>query len=343
MDNGKWKLSTPLNNLLENSSLEAPANMYELAEPASMYDIGQSGTAFIAQDPDHTRPELNGTCAVYYVPVTSYAAKSTAVPVKTQTPDLDKAFAAQNVKISPDGKCIAFLYVPFSCPANTILVLGYVTTMVAFDAYEKIIGEAPRLPLNDFEWAGTSDSIICTADDCGRSRLSLLKLKQGFKGHTLLHDGTISAYHPLKPGNFEKVLVSSTNFVDNSLWQIIDTSGRDPPKLVSSATKHGAKLGLSRSMVDEFWYEGEDDIPVHCFIVKPRDFDQSKQYPWILAVHGGPQGAWNDAWSSRWNMALIAQQGYVVICPNIAGSMGYGVPFAARMLPGLPLFASSGH
>src|SRR2546430_11414659 len=44
-------------------------------------------------------------------------------------------------------------------------------------------------------------------------------------------------------------------------------------------------------------------------------------------IHGGPQGAWTDAWSTRWNPAVFAEQGYVVICPNPTGSTGYGQDF----------------
>ena len=39
---------------------------------------------------------------------------------------------------------------------------------------------------------------------------------------------------------------------------------------------------------------------------------------------GGPQGAWEDSWSTRWNPAIFAEQGYVVIAPNPTGSTGYG-------------------
>lgn len=48
---------------------------------------------------------------------------------------------------------------------------------------------------------------------------------------------------------------------------------------------------------------------------------------YVPVVHGGPQGAWEDAWSTRWNPAVFAEQGYVVIAPNPTGSTGYGQDF----------------
>ena len=44
-------------------------------------------------------------------------------------------------------------------------------------------------------------------------------------------------------------------------------------------------------------------------------------------VHGGPQGAWEDGWSFRWNPQLWAAQGYVVALPNPRGSTGFGQKF----------------
>ena len=44
-------------------------------------------------------------------------------------------------------------------------------------------------------------------------------------------------------------------------------------------------------------------------------------------VHGGPQGAWEDGWSYRWNPQVWAAQGYVVALPNPRGSTGFGQKF----------------
>lgn len=44
-------------------------------------------------------------------------------------------------------------------------------------------------------------------------------------------------------------------------------------------------------------------------------------------IHGGPQSAWDDSWSTRWNPALFAAQGYFVIAINPTGSTGYGQEF----------------
>ena len=63
------------------------------------------------------------------------------------------------------------------------------------------------------------------------------------------------------------------------------------------------------------------------WILKPPGFDPAKKWPVAFLVHGGPQSAWEDGWSNRWNPSLWAAQGYVVALPNPRGSTGNGQKF----------------
>lgn len=55
--------------------------------------------------------------------------------------------------------------------------------------------------------------------------------------------------------------------------------------------------------------------------------DQTGPIPAILYIHGGPQGSFNDSWSTRWNPRVTASQGYAVISVDFHGSTGYGQAF----------------
>ncbi len=67
------------------------------------------------------------------------------------------------------------------------------------------------------------------------------------------------------------------------------------------------------------------------WVVYPPKFDASKKYPAILYCQGGPQQAVSQFWSYRWNLALMAAEGYVVIAPNRRGLPGFGTEWNAQI------------
>ena len=71
-----------------------------------------------------------------------------------------------------------------------------------------------------------------------------------------------------------------------------------------------------------FNFIGGYNETVYGWIMKPINFDETKKYPVVLLVHGGPESSWTSGWSYRWNPALYAQQGYVVVMINPHGSTG---------------------
>ncbi|HEY0077516.1 MAG TPA: S9 family peptidase [Pyrinomonadaceae bacterium] len=85
--------------------------------------------------------------------------------------------------------------------------------------------------------------------------------------------------------------------------------------------------GIYSPAAEEVEWTGAEGARVHGFLLKPHNFDASKKYPLIVLIHGGPQGAWNDNWSYRWNPQIFASKGYAVFMPNPRGSTGYGQKF----------------
>src|ERR1700686_3258974 len=84
---------------------------------------------------------------------------------------------------------------------------------------------------------------------------------------------------------------------------------------------------ISMSNAEPFSFKGAHGDDVEGSLVKPPNFDAGKKYPVKFLIHGGPQGAWGDDWSYRWNPELFAANGYVVIMINFHGSTGYGQKF----------------
>ena len=57
----------------------------------------------------------------------------------------------------------------------------------------------------------------------------------------------------------------------------------------------------------------------------PPNFDPNKKYPALLYCQGGPQSPVTQFFSIRWNFALMAANGYIIIAPNRRGMPGWGV------------------
>jgi dipeptidyl aminopeptidase/acylaminoacyl peptidase len=66
-------------------------------------------------------------------------------------------------------------------------------------------------------------------------------------------------------------------------------------------------------------------------IALPPGFDESKKYPLLVLMHGGPHSMWRDQWVTRWNYHLLAKPGYIVLLTNYTGSTGYGEKFAQEI------------
>jgi len=77
--------------------------------------------------------------------------------------------------------------------------------------------------------------------------------------------------------------------------------------------------------VERFNFTGANGDTVWGQITKLENFDG--KIPVVLYVHGGPQGSFNDGWSSRWNPRVVASQGYAVVSVDFHGSTGYGQAF----------------
>ncbi len=76
--------------------------------------------------------------------------------------------------------------------------------------------------------------------------------------------------------------------------------------------------------LEDFWFRGANNDSIHGWTMKPPQWQAGKKFPVLLLIHGGPQGAWLDSWSTRWNYQMFATGGYGLVIINPRGSTGYG-------------------
>jgi dipeptidyl aminopeptidase/acylaminoacyl peptidase len=81
---------------------------------------------------------------------------------------------------------------------------------------------------------------------------------------------------------------------------------------------------IASSKVEKRIVKTTDGKDMLVWIILPPDFDPSKKYPTLLYCQGGPQSMVSCSYSFRWNFALMAANGYVVVAPNRRGLPGFG-------------------
>ncbi|MBN1286885.1 MAG: S9 family peptidase [Anaerolineae bacterium] len=73
------------------------------------------------------------------------------------------------------------------------------------------------------------------------------------------------------------------------------------------------------------WYESFDELVIPAILYRPHSMEPGKKYPALVEVHGGPTGQWFRGFDPF--AQFLADNGYIVIKPNVRGSTGYGVEF----------------
>ncbi|KAI1107780.1 dipeptidyl peptidase [Jackrogersella minutella] len=327
-EGGSYKLQDPgLVNALAGTKLECPVPPFG---DASDYDIGKEGIVFVSKDPE-LNPALWTKTDLYYVPLKTFTEAKAPFPQVVKTGEL-QGYTGTPV-FSHDGSKVAFKRMrnkQYESDKWRLLLIPDVKDLSNVQEFYKTAdGEGGwDLRPEGVAWSSDDAALYVTAEKDGRQVLHRLPSSPVLAKElpqALTRDGAVGEFHNLGKDD-GRIFFTSTSLVDSSSYSILDPESSEQ-SLVSSSSKEGRSFGLSGRQVDEFWFRGAGEYDVHALVMKPSDFDPEKKYPLAFLIHGGPQGAWGQSWSTRWNPAIFAEQGYVAVMPNPTGSTGYGQAF----------------
>ncbi len=281
-------------------------------------------------------PAVSTSTSIFTLDLTNPAAK----PVKVST----SAGGNFSPAYSPDGKYLAW---------RSQERAGYESDrfrLVLYDRAAKTIKDL--LPtfdrwVDEIAWAPDSMKIYFIAGDAGEEPVFSVAIDRG--EHDLrkyTEQGDYGDLHPMK--NEEAIVAAKMTVAAPSGVIVI---GRPGPAtfvdrvFIGTAAERKAFNFASQNYVaqqpvtdlndnllaqldlpkmEPFWFTAKDGTKLEGFLIHPPGFDANKKYPVKFLIHGGPQGAWGDSWSYRWNAELFAANGYVVVMINMRGSTGYG-------------------
>jgi dipeptidyl aminopeptidase/acylaminoacyl peptidase len=331
-DHGRFQLSPLTNALKGTKNLECPMKPFGGADN---FDLSPRGAiAFVSKDPD-LNPALNTKCNLYLLNVNSWTQGPVAGPKRVNVKGFEGASTAPIFSL--DGSQVAFLSMKrngYESDQNRIFVVGDLEAheLEASCEHDLVASQAgwDRSP-SSIAWSCNGKAMLVTAEDEGHSKIFEIRSGQQTP-QPLTKKGSVGDVVPLKrPG---EIFYSGSSLIDNSTFAIIkhEMTAEESPLSVwtNSNSNHGNKFGLKEQQVTSIWTPASNpkvNEKVHSWVIKPSSFNSSKKYPVAYLIHGGPQGAWGDSWSTRWNPAVFAEQGFIVITPNITGSTGYGQAF----------------
>ncbi|MBU3021222.1 S9 family peptidase [Aestuariibacter sp. A3R04] len=236
----------------------------------------------------------------------------------------DLAGPELNPVLSPDGRYLAFSQLndrKLSYQNGDIVVMtlasGKLTRLTS--SLDRSIGK--------FVWADNSRSLTFSYLDHGETKLAKVSL-----------DGDISKLDIVTGGQSLGRPYTSGDFAVSDEGDIVYVSaGRSTPGDLTLYRKGKADVTLTQLNQDALGHmtlaevkdlavtSSIDERKIDAWVALPPHFDETKKYPLILEIHGGPHAAYGPHFAME--IQLMAAKGYVVVWSNPRGSASYGEDF----------------
>lgn len=222
--------------------------------------------------------------------------------------------------VSPDGRRIA--YVGFDDRRQGYQVSELYVANADGSNPRSITASLDR-DVVDPQWAGNG-AIYFLFDDQGMTKLGRVGAGGGRVTTVLSNIGGTDIGRPYTSGSY------SVNAGGRYVATV--TSPTRPSDLIGSSRRHLTALnedlftGKTIATAEHVRVPSTvDQRPVDAWIVRPPDFDPSRQYPMLLEIHGGPFTAYGPVFSAE--VQMYAAAGYIVVYANPRGSTSYGGEF----------------
>jgi dipeptidyl aminopeptidase/acylaminoacyl peptidase len=260
-------------------------------------------------------PGLSSNSDLFLVPVSAGAAKRL-----TTNPGSD-----EGPVFSPDGKYLAY---------RTQTRAGFDGDQWRLAVMDMQSGKMNTLAdsldrwVEEYTWSPNSKYIFFTIEDHGTTPLMSIPVQGG-------------AIRTVAQG---PTTISGIQFTpDDQAMIYAEQSGSYPVEIKKALAKGGAGIALTHlndgitsayelTPFDTFDATAADGTRIQSFMVKPPGFDPTRKYPILFLIHGGPESAFRQSWTYRWNAQVFAGAGYLVVMPNPRGSTGYGQAFTDAVI-----------
>ena len=225
---------------------------------------------------------------------------------------------------SPDGRTLAFTQqkiVGFYADTANIVLHNL------SNHEQRVITEDWDRSAGRLVWTPDNNGFYGSIDDAGTVRVYHINAGNGATRRvtdetnvgslTIANDGTLVS--------------TNESFVYPARLVRIDTDSGEMTRLdtINDELLADVEVGTYESVT----YQGHDGQDIQMWVHYPPGFDDSKEYPLFLLIHGGPHSAMTDGFHYRWSAQTFASWGYVTAWHNFHGSSGFGQDFVDAINP----------
>ena len=292
-------------DILEGEPYEAPTKPFGGAEELSWSPDGKT-LAYSSRKKTGMEYSLSTNTDIYLYDLAS-----------GQTRNITEGMGGYDThpRFSPDGKRISWISMErdgYEADLKRLFVQDLKTGQKTFltDGFEYDVDE--------LQWSANSQSIFFLSTKHAEAQLWEIALK-GRKIRQIttgMHDYTSL---DVQGG---KILAGRQSYIDPTDLYLVDVKTGAAKQL--TAENKSTLDGLAPISVEKRWVKTTDGGNMLVWVVLPPNFDKTKKYPALLFCQGGPQSPVSQFFSYRWNMRLMAEQGYIVIAPNRHGVPSFG-------------------
>ena len=222
-----------------------------------------------------------------------------------------------NPKFSPDGKWLLWQSMEregYEADKNDIVVMDWKT-----GAKSNMTGNWDESVTGTTFWSSDSKSIYFNAAFRGTVQLFSVDLKNAKVSQ--ITKGNFDVTDIFAEGK-KSLLVSKTDINHASELFSVNLKNGELSQVTDVNKDTYAKLAQGKSELK--MVKTSDGKEMGVWFHYPPNFDPNKKYPTLVYCQGGPQSGLTQFFSTRWNFALMAANGYVVVAPNRRGMPGWG-------------------
>ncbi|MBS3824032.1 MAG: S9 family peptidase [Wenzhouxiangellaceae bacterium] len=241
-------------------------------------------------------------------------------------------FNCTGARFSPDGEALYCSYEPINdWVYNHDEIARVEWGGDAVDGELEVLTADFDRSVAGFDVSPDGETLYLAAADEGRVRLFSLPADGGEV--RVLGGDSRGVYGGVQAGDGAVVATWESSATPVEVVRVDPSGGQRSPLSEFNAER---LEGLDRPAFREFWFTSGKGRRIHNWLALPPAFDEAKEYPLVLFIHGGPFSSSLDADHVRWSPHLLASKGYVVLLTDYTGSVGYGAAFS-RNIEGDPL------